>query len=109
MTNTPYMWGKVKVFESVIRSDHNMVIACPRTSAKAKRSTIYFRDVREHRKIHMAYLLESYYWQEIFSVLDCELKCDELYNTLLDHVLRVFPANFCSYIPQGSSFHFAIG
>lgn len=40
MTNTPYLWGKVKVFESAIRSDHNMVIACPGTSAKAKRSTI---------------------------------------------------------------------
>ena len=50
MTNTPYLWEKVKVFESTIRSDHNMVIACPRTSAKAKRSTIQFRDVREHRK-----------------------------------------------------------
>ena len=58
MTNTPYLWEKVKVFESAIRSDHNMVIACPRTSAEAKRSTIQFRDVREHRKIHIAYMLE---------------------------------------------------
>ena len=59
----------------------NMVIACPRTSTitKAKRNTVQFRDVREHRKIHMAYLLESHDWQEVFSVVDCELKCDELY------------------------------
>ena len=82
MTNTSYLWEKIKVFESAIRSDHNMVIACPRTSAEAKRSTIQFRDVREHRKIHMAYLLESYFWQEVFSAVDCELKCDELSNTL---------------------------
>ena len=27
----------------------------------------------------MAYLLESHDWQEVFSVVDCELKCDELY------------------------------
>ena len=50
ITNTPYLWEKVNIFESAIRSDHKMVIACPRTSAKAKRSTIQFRDVREHRK-----------------------------------------------------------
>ena len=74
LTNTPYQWEKVKVFESAIRPDHNMVIACPRTSAKAKRSTIQFRNVREHRKNHMAYLLESHDWQEVFSVVDCELK-----------------------------------
>lgn len=66
ITNTPHLWEKVRVFESAIRSDHNMVIAYPRTSAKAKRSSIQFRDVREHRKIHMAYLLESHDWQEVF-------------------------------------------
>ena len=27
----------------------------------------------------MAYLLESHDWQEVFSVVDCELKCDKLY------------------------------
>ena len=47
---------------------------------KAKRNTVQFRDVREHRKIHMAHdLLESHDWQEVFSVVDCELKGDELY------------------------------
>ena len=50
-----------------------MVIACPRTSAKAKHSSIQFRDVRKHRKIHMAYLLGSHDWLEVFSVADCEL------------------------------------
>ena len=40
ITNTPHLWEKVRVFESAIRSDHNMVIAYPRTSAKAKRSSI---------------------------------------------------------------------
>lgn len=29
ITNIPYLWEKVKVFESAIRSDHNMIIACP--------------------------------------------------------------------------------
>ena len=41
-----------------------MVITCPRTFAKAKRTSIQFRDVREHRKIHMAYLLGSHDWQD---------------------------------------------
>lgn len=91
ITNTPHLWEKVRVFESAIRSDHNMVIAYPRTSAKAKRSSIQFRDVREHRKIHMAYLLESHDWQEVFSVTDCELKCDGLTNTLWTMFNECFP------------------
>ena len=91
ITNTPYLWEKVKVFESAIRSDHSMVIACPRSSAKAKRSSIQFRDVREGRKIHMAYLLESQDWQEVFSVADCELKCDGLSNTLCTMFNECFP------------------
>ena len=88
LTSTPYLWEKVKVFESAIRPDHNMVIACPRTSAKAKRSTIQFRNVREHRKIHMAYLLDSDDWQ---SVVDCELKCDELSHILWTMFNECFP------------------
>lgn len=39
----------------------------------------------------MAYLLESYYWQESFSVLACELKCDELFNTLWTMFYECFP------------------
>ena len=109
ITNTPYLWEKVKVFESAIRSDHNMVIACPRSSAKAKRSRIQFRDVREHRKIHMAYLLESHDWQEVFSVADCELKCDGLSNTLWTMFNECFPTDFCSYILKGPSFYFTFG
>ena len=91
ITNTPYLWEKVKVFESAIRSDHNMIIACPQTSAKVKRSAIQLRDVREHRKIHMAYLLESHDWQEVFSVVDCKLKCDELSNTIWTMFNECFP------------------
>ena len=68
-----------------------MVIACPRTSAKAKRSNIQFRNVREHRKIHMTYLLVSHGWQEVFSVDDCELKCDELSNTFWFMFNECFP------------------
>ena len=68
-----------------------MVIVCPRSSAKAKRSSIQFRDVREHRKIRMAYLLESHDWQEVFSVADCELKCDGLSNTLWTMFNECFP------------------
>ena len=91
ITNTPYLWEEVKIFNSAIRSDHNMVIACPRTSAKAKPSSIQFRDVREHRKIHMAYMLGSHDWQEVFSVADCEFKCDELSNTLWAMFSECFP------------------
>ena len=91
ITNTSYLWEKVKIFNSAVRSDHNMVIACLRTSAKAKRSSIQFRDVREHRKIHMAYLLGSHDWQEVFSVADSELKCGELSNTLWAMFNECFP------------------
>lgn len=39
----------------------------------------------------MAYLLQSYDWQEAFSVDDCELKCDELSNTLWTMFNECFP------------------
>ena len=42
-------------------------------------------------KFMVAYLLESYYWQEIFSVVDCELRCDELFNTFWTMFYECFP------------------
>lgn len=81
ITNTPYLW-KVRVFKSAVRSDHNMVIVAPRASAKPMRRTIQFRDVREHRKIHMAHLLNNYNWKEVFCLEDCDLKCEKLSGTL---------------------------
>ena len=39
----------------------------------------------------MAYLLESHDWQEVFSVADCELKCDGLSNTLWTMFNECFP------------------
>ncbi|CAH3038499.1 unnamed protein product [Pocillopora meandrina] len=89
MTNTPYLWDKVRVFKSAIRSNHNMVIV--RHEYLLRLNVAAFRDVREHRKIQMAHLLESHDWREVFSVTDCELKCDGLSNTLWTMFNECFP------------------
>jgi hypothetical protein len=38
---------------SLVRSDHLAVMVHPYTTAKPLRKFVYFRDVREHRKIKM--------------------------------------------------------
>ena len=47
---------------SLVRSDHLAIILLPQTLAKAEREHVYFRDVREHRKIEMEKRLKEFNW-----------------------------------------------
>ena len=58
----------------------------------------------------MAYLLESHDWQEVFSVVDCELKCDELYlipygPCLMSVSHSIISVRTCSRDPPSSVRH----
>lgn len=56
MTNYPHIW------KSLDRSDHLAIMVSPQTLAKAERENVFFRDVREHRKIEMDKRLIEYNW-----------------------------------------------
>ena len=44
----------------------------PRIQAKPERKHVYFRDVRQHRKIDMENKLKFFDWSKVFSVNDVE-------------------------------------
>lgn len=71
ITNKPYLWSKTKVIKSAVRTDHQMVLACPKDHVKAYRYTKAFRDVREHYKIKMFKLLEEYKWSSVLYSTQC--------------------------------------
>ena len=48
------------------------VMVTPRIQAKPERKHVYFRDVRQHRKIDMENKLQFFYWSKVFSVNDEE-------------------------------------
>ena len=70
-----------------------MVTVVPRASAKPRRSTMQFRDVREHGKIYIAHLLKKQNWQVDFvlRIVICDLKCEKLSGTLLTMFNESFP------------------
>ena len=53
LTNNPHLWNQPTVFKGLVRSDHLAVMVTPRIQAKPERKHVYFRDVRQHRKIDM--------------------------------------------------------
>ena len=59
IANSPYPWDKIKVFKNSIRTDHNMVIATPRSWTKATIGVAQFRYVRTHNKIYMGNLVKN--------------------------------------------------
>ena len=71
ITNKPYLWSKTKVIKSAVRTDHQMVLACPKDHVKEDRYTKAFRDVREHYKIKMFKLLEEYKWSSVLYSTQC--------------------------------------
>ena len=55
IANCPCLWKPHSVFKGLVRSDHMAIIANPCIQVKPERKHVYFRDVREHRKIDMDY------------------------------------------------------
>ena len=70
LTNRPYIWKVPTVFASLVRSDHLAVMVAPQTLAKAERKHVFFRDVREHRKIEMEKRLKEYNWTSVNNTRD---------------------------------------
>ena len=66
ITSCPYLWKKPSVFKGLVRSDHMAIIVNPCVQAKLERKHVYFRDVREHRKINMEKCLQKCDWSEIY-------------------------------------------
>ena len=66
------MWNQPTVFKGLVRSDHLSVMVTPRIQAKPERKHVYFRDVRQHRKIDMENKLKFFDWSKVFSVNDVE-------------------------------------
>ena len=72
LTNNPHLWDQPTVFKGLVRSDHLAVMVTPRIQAKPERKHVYFRDVRQHRKIDMENKLKFFDWIKVFSVNDVE-------------------------------------
>ena len=65
ISNVPHYWKKVKVTNSLVRSDHKAINAYTKDSIKACRTYSYFRDNREHCKLSMFKELETVDWKKI--------------------------------------------
>ena len=72
LTNQPHLWNQPTVFKGLVRSDHLAVMVTPRIQAKPERKHVYFRDVRQHRKIDMENKSKFFDWSKGFSVNDVE-------------------------------------
>ena len=66
------MWYQPTVLKGLVRSDHLAVMVTPRIQAKPEPKHVYFRDVRQNRKIDMENKLKFFVWSKVFSVNDVE-------------------------------------
>ena len=91
VTNAPHYWREIKVKKSLVRTDHNMIIAYSRNIIKAKRINSFFRDVREHRKLNMLRELENVDWSKI---TEYDQAPDEMIKQLYESLWPRFENNF---------------
>ena len=91
VTNAPHYWREIKVKKSLVRTDHNMIIAYSRNIIKAKRTNSFFRDVREHRKLNMLKELENVDWSKI---TEYDQAPDEMIKQLYESLWPRFENNF---------------
>ena len=91
ITNKLYLWSKTKVIKSAVRTDHQMVLACPKDHVKADCYTKAFRDVREHYKIKMFKLLEEYKWSSVLSTQCIQEKVQNFQFALMQMYNDCFP------------------
>ena len=67
---------------SLVRSDHLAIILLPQTLAKAEREHVYFRDVREYRKIEMEKRLKECDWTGLDNTNDVNKSVSTLTNVI---------------------------
>ena len=90
ITNVPHLWDKVTVRKCLVRSDHSMVIACPRVPVQSVRKTISFRDAREQNKIKMSRGLQEIDWSDVFS----SDKVDDKVKLVQDKLVSLYDSCF---------------
>lgn len=90
LTNCPFLWKSPTAFPSLVRSDHLAVMVSPFIPAKPSRKHVYFRDVREHRKINMEKKLKDQNWSNINILNDP----NEAVRTLNDTLQAMFNESF---------------
>ena len=86
LTNRPYIWKVPTVSTSFVRSDHLAIMVAPQTLAKTERKHVFFRDVREHRKIEMEKRLEEYNW----AIANNSRDVSEAVSILTDAIGRMY-------------------
>ena len=91
LTNCPHIWKPPVVFNGLVQSDHLAVMVTPRVVAKPDRSFVYFRYVREHRKIRMEHKLAACDWNNVLSCDDITEATHLLDNTLTGIFNECFP------------------
>ena len=89
--NCLHIWKPSVVFNGLVRSDHLTVMVTPRVAARPDRSFVYFRDVREHRKIQMEHKLEALVWSNVLSCDDITEAIYLLEKTLKEIFNECFP------------------
>ena len=73
------------MFKGLVRSDHMAIIVNPCLQAKPERKHVYFRDVREHRKINMEKCLQKCDWSAIYKANNV----DEATTLLNDKIFSI--------------------
>ena len=92
ITNIPHFWKKIKVAKSLVISDHRMIIPYPRETVKVTRTDVYFRDVRQHRKLNMWKELKDVDWNEIHNEeQSLEEMVEKFYATIWPKFEKSFP------------------
>lgn len=91
LTNSPHLWKQPRVFKCLVRTDHKAIMITPNTPVKPERKYVFFRDVRDHRKLDMQQKLEACDWNRIFSCSDANEAAQLLNDTLIEFFNESFP------------------
>lgn len=67
LTNCPHLRNQTSAFKSLVRSDHLSILFIPRIVVKSVRKTVFFRDVREHRKLRMDKKMDQFDWERFIN------------------------------------------
>ena len=91
LTNSPYLWKSPVVFAGLVRSDHLTVMITPKVLAKPEGKHVYFRDVREHRKIDMENKLKECDWSSVYNTSDVDYAVTVLNELIVSLFNECFP------------------
>lgn len=91
LTNCPHLRNQTSAFKSLVRSDHLSILFIPRIVVKSVRKTVFFRDVREHRKLRMDKKMDQFDWERFIISDDPSDNVRRLSDTLFLMFNECFP------------------